>query len=62
MDIGKACKNYRKSINKKLVDVAVDTNYSVSNISKFEHNEVNNIHIFMWYIKNGMDIKTVMES
>lgn len=54
--LGEICKSYRKTLNKKLTDVAHDTCYSVANISKFENNKNYNYLILLWYVKNGLDL------
>lgn len=51
--IGKKCKDFRISIGLLQSDVAVDTGYSIENVSKFENGNNNNLKIFMWYVQKG---------
>lgn len=54
-DLGATCRRFRKSIDKKLSDVARDTGYTLQNISAFERGKNNNMKIYLWYINNGLD-------
>ena len=51
--IGRLCANYRKKINEKQQTVALETGYSIENVSAFENGRNNNAKIYNWYIKRG---------
>ena len=53
--LGYVCRCYRKSIDKKLSDVARDVGTSFQNVSAFEKGKNNNANIFVWYVQNGLN-------
>ena len=53
--LGLACAEHRRKIGKTQVSVAIDTNYSVENISRFERGYNDNLRILAWYVINGFD-------
>lgn len=54
-DLGATCRRFRKSIDKKLSDVARDTGYTLQNISAFERGQNNNMKIYLWYVERGLN-------
>lgn len=50
LTIGRFCQGIRKEKGKTQLDVALDTGYTVSNISEFERGHNNNAILFSWYI------------
>ena len=54
-DLGATCRRFRKSIDKKLSDVARDTGYTLQNISAFERGQNNNMKIDLWYVERGLN-------
>lgn len=54
-DLGATCRRFRKSIDKKLSDVARDTGYTLQNVSAFERGMNNNFKIYLWYANHGLD-------
>lgn len=54
VNVGNACKQYRKLIKALQTDVACDTGYSVETISAFENGRCNNAAVLLWYFYNGM--------
>lgn len=56
VEIGKACKRFRKRRGLKQSDVARMTGYGVANISSFETGRNNNMIILLWYIYAGLTI------
>ena len=60
--IGKYCKNYRqKNTGALQTNVAIDTGYSLENISAFERGLNDNMRIFLWYLTNGLDIQEMLK-
>lgn len=57
--IGKKCKDFRISLGLLQSDVAVDTGYSIENVSKFENGNNNNMRILLWYINRGLKLEGV---
>ena len=53
--LGFVCRCYRKSLDKKLSDVARDVGTSFQNVSAFEKGKNNNANIFVWYVRNGLN-------
>ena len=51
--IGKLCQNYRKKLNVKQIEVALETGYSLENVSAFENGRNNNANIYNWYVQKG---------
>lgn len=58
-EIGKACQCYRKYIGKTQKEVAIDTNYSVENVSAFENGRTNNFRILLWYVAQGLNVYNI---
>lgn len=55
--IGAVCGEYRKSVLRMTQsEVATQTGYTRSNISKFERGQCNSIPLLMWYIEKGVPI------
>ena len=53
-DMGKRCKQFRIEKGFFQNDVAIDTGYSVENISSFETGRNDNARILIWYLEHGM--------
>ncbi len=58
--IGLRCRNFRIAMGIKQARVAVDTGYSVENISSFERGHNDNARILLWYLVNGLSVKKLM--
>ena len=55
MDIGRICKKYRQENTPYYqVRVAMDTGYSVENVSSFETGRNDNGRILLWYFEHGL--------
>lgn len=59
-EIARHCKIYRILHNYKISDVAKDTGYAASTISRFERGHNDNMLILAWYIMRGLDIAAVL--
>ncbi len=51
-EIGKMCQIARLACGKSQKEVAIDTGYTIGNISSFECGHNNNLQIFLWYAQN----------
>lgn len=55
--IGRVCSGYRKIVLRMTQsEVATQTGYTRSNVSKFERGQCNSIPLLMWYIEKGVPI------
>ena len=52
--MGQRCKQFRVERGYYQLDVAIDTGYSVENISSFETGRNDNARILLWYFAHGM--------
>ena len=59
--VGRECKRFRRSLGKTQNEVALEIGYALNTISQFECGGNNNLYIFLWYIKNGIDIQHLKE-
>lgn len=50
----KRCRAWRRSKGYTLKDIAIDTGYTISNISSFELGKNDNMYILLWYLGHGM--------
>lgn len=55
--IGNLCKRWRILNNIPVSAVAMDLDYSIQNINKFERGENNNMTILLWYISHGFKVE-----
>lgn len=53
--IGNECRRLRRTLNKKQKDIGTDLGYATVTISQFERGHNNNLYIFSWYLKHGLD-------
>ena len=53
-ELGRRCKQFRINRGYYQIDVAIDTGYSVENISSFETGRNDNARILLWYFEKGM--------
>ena len=60
-DIGRRCKEFRVEHGYYQADVALDTGYSVENISAFETGRNDNARILLWYFVHGMKSEHLFE-
>lgn len=54
--VGKICRDYRETIGLTLANVAQDSGYSVSYISRFENGYASSVDILSWYVSHGLDL------
>lgn len=59
--IGRACKEFRKSMGYLQLDVAFETGYSQEAISAFEQGRNDSAKIILWYFIHGMQITDFKE-
>ena len=60
-EMGQRCKQFRADQGYYQTDVAVDTGYSVENISSFETGRNDNARILLWYFERGMKPEYLFE-
>lgn len=60
-ELGQCCKAYRVEHGYCQVHVALDTGYSVENISAFETGRNDNARILLWYFAHGMKYEHIFE-
>ncbi len=60
-EVGQRCKQFRIERGYYQMDVAVETGYSVENISAFETGRNDNARILLWYFAHGMDYDYLLE-
>lgn len=60
-DMGRRCKQFRVDRGYYQTDVALDTGYSVENISSFETGRNDNARILLWYLERGMKPEYLFE-
>lgn len=53
--LGEHCKRLRRTLDIKQMQVAIETGYSLKNISAFENGGNNNALILLWYINHGLN-------
>lgn len=53
--LGHVCKCFRRSIDKRLSDVAREVGTTFQNVSAFERGRNNNANIFVWYVRHGLN-------
>ena len=58
--IGARCKEYRLTLGILQYKVALDTGYSLENISAFETGRNDNSRILLWYFLHGMTLDYLM--
>ena len=56
VNVGNLCKRWRILNNIPVSDIAMDLDYSIQNIRKFESGENNNMTILLWYIEHGFKV------
>lgn len=54
-EVGQKCQEHRKRLGYTQKDVGYQIGYSYENISAFERGVINNLTIFLWYVKHGFD-------
>ena len=59
-EITKTLKAYRKRATVTQVEVAVDTGYSVEQISTFENGRVRSLFLFMYYCRNFLSDEEIL--
>ena len=59
--IGAACKKERKKAGYTQLQVAIKLGYSPENISAFECGRNDNVTIFLWYLKNCINMNNTYE-
>lgn len=59
--MGQRCKQFRVERGYYQLDVAIDTGYSVENISSFETGRNDNARILLWYFAHGMKAEYLFE-
>lgn len=59
--MGQRCKQYRVERGYYQLDVAIDTGYSVENISSFETGRNDNARILLWYFAHGMKAEDLLD-
>lgn len=60
-EMGRRCKQFRVERGYRQIDVAVDTGYSIENISSFETGRNDNGIILLWYFEHGMKPEYLFE-
>lgn len=60
-EVGKRCKKFRIERDYYQMDVAIETGYSVENISAFENGRNDNARILLWYFAHGMKYDYLVE-
>lgn len=60
-EIGNICSEHRRKLGKTQLNVAVELDCSIENVSAFENGRNNNMSMLIWYLKNGLDIEKIME-
>lgn len=53
--IGSECQRLRRILNKKQKDIGNELGYATVTISQFERGNNNNLYIFSWYLRHGLD-------
>lgn len=61
-ELGRRCKEFRVEHGYHQIDVAIDTGYSVENISAFETGRNDNARILLWYFSHGMKSEYLFET
>lgn len=61
-ELGKICQKFRRRQGISQLNVAIETGYSVENISAFECGRNNNVLIFLWYVYHGMTAKNIFDA
>lgn len=56
VNVGNLCKRWRILNNIPVSAIAMDLDYSIQNIRKFESGENNNMTILLWYIEHGFKV------
>ena len=60
-DVGRRCKKFRVDHGYYQMDVAIETGYSVENVSAFETGRNDNARILLWYFAHGMNYEYLLE-
>ena len=59
--IGKECQTLRRRLNVRQREVGNEIGYGEKTISQFENGHNNNLYIFSWYLKHGLNTKRLSQ-